>query len=73
MKKIREIVTLFAKNTEFEKITDNCHLTGRYRGPAFRKCNNNVTQKQSSFIPFAFHNFSTYDSHLFSKKLVDKK
>ena len=24
-------------------------------------------------IPFAFHNFSNYDCHLFFKKLIDKK
>ena len=48
-------------------------LTGNYRGPAHSKCNINVTQKQSNFIPFLFHNFSNYDCHMFFKKLVDKK
>ena len=52
---------------------DHCHLTGKYRGPAHSKCNINVTQKQSNFIPFIFHNFSNYDCHMFFKKLVDKK
>ena len=52
---------------------DHCHLTGDYRGPAHSKCNINVTQDQSTFIPFIFHNFSNYDSHMFFKKLVDKK
>ena len=52
---------------------DHCHLTGKYRGPAHSICNNNVTQKQSTFIPFIFHNFSNYDCHMFFKKLVDKK
>ena len=56
-----------------DKVRDHCHLTGKYRGPAHRKCNNNVTQKQSNFIPFIFHNFSNYDCHMFFKKLVDKK
>ena len=50
---------------------DLCHLTGKYRGPAHSKCNINVTQDQSNFIPFLFHNFSNFDCHMFSKKLVD--
>ena len=61
------------KNIESNKVRDHCHLTGKYRGPAHSKCNINVTQKQSNFIPFIFHNFSNYDCHMFFKKLVDKK
>ena len=61
------------KNIESDKVRDHCHLTGIYRGPAHSKCNINVTQKQSNFIPFIFHNFSNYDCHMFFKKLVDKK
>ena len=56
-----------------DKVRDHCHLTGKYRGPAHGKCKFNVTQKQSNFIPFIFHNFSNYDCHMFFKKLVDKK
>ena len=55
------------------KVRDHCHLTGKYRGPAHNKCNVNVTQKQSNFVPFIFHNFSNYDCHMFFKKLVDEK
>ena len=61
------------KNIESDKVRDHCHLTGKYRGPARSKCNINVTQKQSDFIPFLFHNFSNYDCHMFFKKLVEKK
>ena len=56
-----------------DKVRDHCHLTGKYGGPAHSKCNNNVTQKQSNFIPFVSHNFSNSDCHMFFKKLVDKK
>ena len=56
-----------------DKVRDHCHLTGSYRGPADNTCNINVTQKQSNFIPFIFHNFSNYDCHMFFKKLVDRK
>ena len=61
------------KNIDSDKVRDHCHLTGKYRGPVHSKCNINVTQKQSNFIPFVFHNFSNYDCHMFFKKLVDKK
>ena len=61
------------KFIESDKVRDHCHLTGNYRGPAHNTCNINVTQKQSTFIPFIFHNFSNYDCHMFFKKLVDLK
>ena len=61
------------KNIESDKVRDHCHLTGKYRGPAHNVCNINVKQKDSNFIPFAFHNFSNYDCHMFFKKLVDLK
>ena len=56
-----------------DKVRDHCHLTGKYRGPAHNVCNINVRQADSNFIPFAFHNFSIYDCHMFFKKLVDLK
>ena len=58
------------KNIESDKVRDHCHLTGRYRGPSHIICNMNVKQKDSNFIPFAFHNFSNFDCHMFFKKLV---
>ena len=61
------------KNIESDKVRDHCHLTGFYRGPAHSICNINLTQDQSNFIPFIFHNFSNYDWHMFFKKLVDLK
>ena len=61
------------KIIESDKVRDHCHLTGKYRGPSHNRCNINVTQKQSNFIPFIFHIFSNYDCHMFFKKLVDKK
>ena len=61
------------KNNESVEVRDHCHLTVKYRGPAYSICNNNVTQHQSSIILFLFHNFIKYDCHMFFKKLVDKK
>ena len=57
-----------------DKVRDQCHLTGKYHGPAHNTCNINVKQRDSSFIiPFAFHNFNNYDCHMFFKRLVDSK
>ena len=56
-----------------DKVTDHCHLTGKYRGPAYNVCNINVTQQQSNIIPLILHNFIIYDCHMFFKKLVDSK
>ena len=61
------------KQIESDKVRDHCHLTGKNRDPAPSKCNVNITQKQSNFIPFIFHNCSNYDCHMFFKNLVDKK
>ena len=61
------------KNIESDKVRDRCHLTGKYRGPAHNTCNINVEQKNSNFLPLAFHNFSNYDCHMFFKRLVDLK
>ena len=48
-----------------DKVRDHCHLSGKYSGLAHSYCNINVTQDQSTFIPFIFHNSSNYDCHLF--------
>ena len=61
------------KNDETNKVRGHCHLTGKYRGPAHNTSNINVKQKDSNFIPFAFHNFSNYDCQMFFKRLVDLK
>ena len=71
--KNNKICRFCEKIIESDKVRDHCHLTGKYRGPAHNTCNINVKQKDSNFIPFAFHNFSNYDCHMFFKKLVDLK
>ena len=67
------ICRFLEKNIESDKVRDHCPFNGNYRGPGPSKCNINVTQDQSNFIPFIFHNFSIYHCHMFFKKLVDKK
>ena len=61
------------KTIESDKVRDHCLSTGRYQGPAHRKCKINLTQKQSIFILFIFHKISNYDCHMFFRKLVDRK
>ena len=56
-----------------DKVRDHCHLTGKYRGPADNTSEIKVKQNDSNFIPFAFHNFSNYDCHMFFKRLADLK
>ena len=56
-----------------EKVRDHCHLTGKYKGHAHNVCNINVKQKDSNFIPFAFHSFSIYDCHIIFKRLSGLK
>ena len=68
-----KICRFYEKNIEPDNVRDPCPLTGKDRGLALSKCNINVTQDQSFFILFIFHNFSNYDCHLFFKKLVDEK
>ena len=60
-------------NVESDKVRDQCHLTGKYRGPTHCKFKFNVTQDQSNFIPLIFQIFSNFDCHMFFKKLVDRK
>ena len=74
-RKILRILTYvgFVKKIESDKVRDHCHLTCKNRSLAHNFCNINVTQQQSKTIPFIFYNFSSYDCHIFCKRLVDLK
>ena len=61
------------KYIEINKVRDHCNLTGKYRGPAHKKCNLQAKQKYSNFITIRLHNFSNYDCHMFFRTLVDRK
>ena len=54
----KNICRICEENNEFGKVKNHCHFTGKYRGPVNNTCNINVTQRQSSFIPFIFLIFS---------------
>ena len=71
--KNNNICPVYEKTLNLIKNRDHCLLTGKYRSPAQSICNVYVTQKQSNFLPFLFHNFSSYDCHMFFETLVDKE
>ena len=55
------------KKTEYKKVADHCHLTGRFRGAAHESCN--LQAKVPEFTPVFMHNLDGYDSHLFIKNM----
>ena len=63
--KTEDVCKFCEKEIISDKFRDACDYTGKYRGPAHSKCNNNVTQDKNNIIPFIFHNYSNYDCHLF--------
>ena len=54
-------------NNEEEKVRDHCHVTGKFRGAAYRNCNVNL--KLNKKFPVIFHNLRGYDSHLIFNEL----
>ena len=51
-------------------VRDHCHVTGKYRGSAHKKCNLKLkTSAKNIKIPVIFHNLKGYDSHFIIEKL----
>ena len=50
-----------------EKVGDNCHGTGRFRGAAHGSCNTKLQFTKN--VPVIFHNLKGYDSHLIFNEL----
>ena len=50
-----------------EKVRDQCHITGKYRGAAHFSCNANL--KLSKKVPVIFHTLRGYDNHLIIKEV----
>ena len=53
-------------------VRDHCHMTGKYRGSAHRKCNLKLQISAEKIkIPVIFHNLKGYDSHFIIERLGD--
>ena len=50
-----------------DRLRDNCHLSGKFRGAAHEVCN--LKYKITKFFPVVFHNLSSNNIHLFIKTL----
>ena len=56
-----------------ECVRDHCHVTGKYRGAAYRKCNLKLQIRAEKIkIPVIFHNLKGYDSDFIIEKLGEK-
>ena len=56
---------------ENPNVKEYWHLTGKFRGLAFDKCNLYARRAQISFEPSFFNNLSGSDSHLIFEKLIN--
>ena len=53
----------FINNNNTEKVREHCHVTGKFRGAAHRKCNANL--KLTKKVPVIVHNLREYESFNF--------
>ena len=49
------------------KVRDHCHITGRFRGAAHKKCNLKLVISKK--LPVLFHNLEGYDGHIIFEEL----
>ena len=50
-----------------DKVRDHCHVTGKFRSAAHKKCNINLRLPRK--LPIIFHNLQGYDGHIIFKEL----
>ena len=60
------------KKFDGDKVRDQCHYTGKYRGALHSGCNLKLGER-TLIIPVLAPNNSGYDSHMFVKRLADTK
>lgn len=48
------------------KVNDHCHITGKYKGSAYRDCNITIKLNNKNSI---FYNLKNYDSYLIMQEL----
>ena len=54
-----------------DKTGNHCHITGKFRGAAHKKCN--LELRISRKLPIIFHNLEGYDGHLIFRELNNFK
>ena len=54
-----------------DKARDHCHIPGKYRGAAHKKCNSELRIPRK--LPIIFHNLEGYDGHLIFRELNNFK
>ena len=54
-----------------DKVRDHCHITGKYRGAAHKKCNSEL--RISRKLPIIFHKLEGYDGYLIFRELNNFK
>ena len=69
------ILKKFAKDKYYQKVRDNCHYTGKYRGAVHSDFN--LKFNVPNEIPVVFnndhdHHFQNYDHHFIMKKLANE-
>ena len=52
-----------------DRVRDHCHVTGKYRGLAYKVCN--TKYRLINTIPVVFHNLRGYNSHLIMQEIGD--
>ena len=54
----------------YQKVRDDCHNKGKFRGPAHSICN--LRYKVQIEIPLIIHNGSKYDYHFINEELAEE-
>ena len=66
----KRFLKMFANDKNYRKVTEHCHLTGKYTGAAHSICN--LVFNVPNEIPVVFHNGSNYDYHFIIKELANE-
>ena len=66
----RYFIRKLFRNTNYQKVIDHCHHTGKYRGAAHSICN--LKFNGLNKIPVVFHNGSKYNYYFITKELTNE-
>ena len=62
-----EICWICSQKIIKDKVSDHCHITGKFRGTAHKECNSTLRIPRK--LPIIFHNLEGYDGHIIFKEL----